>query len=120
MKNTNPRPFYALLLALCLATVSVGGVMARTTMAVADEGSIQMVICGAYGAEVIELPAGQKDKVDCDLCPACHMATPTLVSELPRAVAPDGAVRLQSFIRPVSQHTPRHVATRRARAPPKA
>ncbi|MTJ04257.1 MAG: hypothetical protein FH759_06125 [Sediminimonas qiaohouensis] len=120
MNDTSPHPIYALLLVLCLITVSVAEVMARTSMAVADEGSARLVICGAHGAEVIELPGVPRDHADCDLCPACHMATPTLQDDLPRVSAPDGIVRLRQIFRPVSQTTPRRVAMRLARAPPKA
>jgi len=119
MKTANPPPCCVLLFVICLIAVSVAGVMARTAMAAAQGGSVQMVICGAQGAEVIDLPAGPREHQECDLCPACHMATPALVADLPRASTPDKAARLRRAFRSVSQHTPRPVATRRARAPPK-
>lgn len=119
MKTANTHSCCVLLFAICLLAVSVAGVVARTAMAADQGGSVQMVICGAQGAEVIDLPAGPRKPHACDTCPACHMATPAVVADLPRASTPQKAARLRRLFHPVLQSMPRPVATRRARAPPK-
>ena len=72
-----PMPLRTLLTivsALCLILTGTAGAMARTTMAIADAGGAQLVICGADGVEVIDLPGAPAPANDCDICPACHTA----------------------------------------------
>lgn len=119
MTRLRLRIFLLLCLALGLTTAGTVGTMARTAMAVAGPGHVQMVICGPDGARLVTLPGTPAPVDDCDPCPACHMAASGPLPAQHAARCPLHGLRVDPPAFAIAQQVTRPARAHMARAPPR-